>query len=116
MTPDEKHEYLEALQKSEGAGLCGLELQTFRKSKTAVDAAQRARTELERALGTVRQLERVLQHCEGQAQVCADLLLGAEEQRRAQRSAKPSAADMAEQMAAEQMAHALGDQPIESNA
>jgi len=109
MTPEEKKQYLERVREQKGGGLTGLEWQTYCKGNEAGEAADLARKELQRTLGAVRQLEQLIQQCEGRVQACFELLLSAEEQRRA----KPSATDVAE---AEQMAHALGDPPIDTNA
>lgn len=112
MTPDEKKQYLERIREQGGNSLSGLEWQTYCKGNEAGEAADRARSELQRTMGTARQLEQLIQQCEGRVQACFELLLSAEEERRA----RPLATDMAEQMAADQMAHALGDNPVESNA
>lgn len=107
MTPQEKQQYLDGIRKQEGSNLNGLERPTYRKGVDAAATADRARTELQKVMGTVRQLEQVIQTSEGRAQACFELLVAAEEERRA---AQPTAAQVADQLAAE-----LSEQPVEAN-
>lgn len=112
MTREEKREYLDRLRQNEGAGLLGMELTTYQKAMEGVDAARKAREELQRLLTTARQFEQTIQQYDGRVAACFDLLFGAEEERRT----APPAVDVAEQVATEQLAQAFGDPSVEANA
>jgi hypothetical protein len=113
MTLKEQQDYLEGLNEQKGQNLVGLEASGYRRAMEAAQGAVRARQALVTARTEVQRIEQAIQQLDGRYQACIDLLLEAEQDRRAAETDRMS--DEIESRAVPAQLRKL-DEPVEQNA